>query len=108
MWYDVFGNNCQLFVKFTLSKIAPENPGPTSMASKKSSEPTESTISMILLIGSQLLMLPFITSYLRWLRWRGCDQVNLQIYAAIFSLFTVLLLTMTFTLFSQAYYMLAS
>ncbi|KAH0543151.1 hypothetical protein FGG08_002496 [Glutinoglossum americanum] len=104
MWYDIFSNNCQLFVKFCLKRIAPAAAeSPTPMTSS-----FENTISLMLAFAIQLVSLPFMTAYLRWLRWRGCDQYNLQAYATLFSIFAGITGTMTLTLLSQSYYLLAS
>lgn len=102
-WYDVFGNNCQLFVNFSLSKITPED-----TTSAATSSHFDNTITTVLLVFSNLLMLPVVTAYLRWLRWRGCDQTSLQAYASLYSLFTATTLSMIFMLFSQTYNSLAA
>lgn len=102
-WYDVVGNNCQLFVNFSLSKITPED-----TTSAATSSHFANTITTVLVVFSQALMLPIVTAYLRWLRWRGCDQTSLQAYAFLYSLFTATTLSTTFMLFSQTYNFLAA
>ncbi|KAI9778085.1 MAG: hypothetical protein M1839_008389 [Geoglossum umbratile] len=102
MYYDVFSNNCQLFVKFSLKKIAPPE-SPTPMTPE-----FDDTISLMLLLAIQLVSIPFMTVYLRWLRWRGCDQYNLQVYAALHSLFVGLTGSTALMTLSQSYYFIAA
>ena len=98
MWYSLYINNCQLFVHFALEKISPV-PDPTEPAPTALRE----TISLVLGMVVQVLILPPTLLYMLWLRWRGCDKKNLRAYAALFYSATGLIGPMTVILLTQNY-----
>lgn len=98
MWYNIYINNCQLFVQFSLEKMSQGTqtlrPIPPAL---------QDTISLVLSMAIHVLSLPPTLLYMRWLRWRGCDQRNLQAYAALYISATGLVTPMGIILIVQNY-----
>lgn len=105
-WYDLYINNCQLFVHFSIKRIAAldaVNPKPAVNI-----DAPENTISGILLLAAFTIVRPFALLELRWLAWRGCDEKNLQAYAALVTYSITMLPPSLIMVFTQQYYLLAS
>ncbi|KAK3390637.1 hypothetical protein B0H63DRAFT_121170 [Podospora didyma] len=98
MWYNIYINNCQLFVQFSLERICPVtqslNPVPPAL---------HNTVSLVLSMAIHTFSLPPILLYIQWLRWRGCDQRSLQAYAALYTSATGLAVPMAIILLIQNY-----
>ena len=99
MWYSLYINNCQLFVHFALEKIPPMPD--TSPTTEPVPPALRETISLVLGMVVHVLILPPILLYVRWLRWRGCDERNLRAYAALYYSVTGLIGPMMVILLTQ-------
>ena len=77
MWYNIYINNCQLFVQFSLERVCPVtqllHPIPPGL---------RDTVTLVLGMAIHALSLPPILLYMQWLRERRCDQRSLQAYTA--------------------------
>lgn len=82
LWYSVYVNNCQLYVHFSLEKIAPA----VKYSGNQLPPVLQITIGSVINNVICILTFPLLLVYIRWLKWRGCDQKSLQAYAALFTM----------------------
>ncbi|KAM7218618.1 hypothetical protein V8F06_005937 [Rhypophila decipiens] len=80
MWYNIYINNCQLFVHFSLERVCPVKPSEPSPLPPS----LQLTISLVLGMVIYIISLPPILIYMQWLRFRGCDARSLQAYTALY------------------------
>ncbi|KAK4209372.1 hypothetical protein QBC37DRAFT_391298 [Rhypophila decipiens] len=80
MWYNIYINNCQLFVRFSLERVCPVTPSESSPLPPS----LQLTISLVLGMVIYTISLPPILIYMQWLRFRGCDARSLQAYTALY------------------------
>ena len=103
MWYNLYINNCQLFVQFSLERITM-----AATATEATPPALRQTIGLVMSMAIYLLSYPPILCYTRWLQWRGCDQRSLQIYSALYFTASGMIWPMLMINLSQFYYQLKS